>query len=139
MPDAAYDVIVLGVGGMGTAACFELARQGRRVLGLEPHPPSHARRSSHGQTRIIRTAYYEHPNYVPLLRRAFSRWYELEQLTGRHLLTECPCLNIGPPGSELVNGVRASVREHGLAAEELTAAEIARRTPFRFPDGYVGV
>src|SRR2546421_11031582 len=138
MPDS-FDVIVLGVGGMGSAACFELARRGRRVLGLEQYRPVHDRGSSHGHTRIIRTAYYEHPNYVPLLRRAFSRWYELEQLTGRHLLTECPCLNIGPQDSELVNGVRASVREHGLAAEELTAAEIARRTPFRFPDGYAGV
>lgn len=135
----AFDVIVLGVGGMGSAACFELARRGRRVLGLEQFPLVHTRGSSHGHTRIIRTAYYEHPNYVPLLRRAFSRWYELEQLTGRHLLTRCPCLNIGPADGELVNGVRESVREHGLAAEELPTAEIARRTPFRFPAGYTGI
>ena len=134
-----YDVIVLGVGGMGSAACFELARRGRRVLGLEQFPLVHSRGSSHGHTRIIRTAYYEHPNYVPLLRRAWDRWYDLEQRTGRHLLTECPCLNVGPAGGELVNGVRASVREHGLAAEEVSAAEIARRFPFRFPDGYAGV
>ena len=134
-----YDAIVLGAGGMGSAACFELARRGCRVLGLEQYPLGHDRGSSHGQTRIIRTAYAEHPNYVPLLRRAWERWYELEQLTGRHLLTECPCLNIGPPGSELVNGVRASVREHGLAAEELDHAAIGRRTPFRFPDGYGGL
>src|SRR6188768_3928787 len=131
-----FDAIVLGVGGMGSAACFELARRGRRVLGLEQYPLAHARGSSHGHTRIIRTAYAEHPNYVPLLRRTFARWYELEVLTGRHLLTECPCLNIGPADGELVNGVRASVREHGLAAEELPAAEIARRYPFRFPAGY---
>jgi sarcosine oxidase len=134
-----YDVIVLGVGGMGSAACFELARRGRRVLGLEQFRFAHDRGSSHGQTRIIRTAYYEHPNYVPLVRRAFERWYDLEQRTGRHLLTECACLNNGPAGGELVEGVRASVGGHGLAAEELTAAEIARRFPFRFPDGYVGV
>src|ERR1700742_1949336 len=106
-----FDVIVLGVGGMGSAACFELARRGRRVLGLEQFPLVHDRGSSHGHTRIIRTAYYEHPNYVPLLRRAFDRWYELEQRTGRHLLTECPALTIGPVRGELVNGVRASVRE----------------------------
>src|SRR5206468_10019544 len=129
-----FDVIVLGVGGMGSAACVELARRGRRVLGLEQFPLVHTRGSSHGHTRIIRTAYYEHPGYVPLVRRAFEKWYELEQLTGRHLLTECRCLNIGPRDGELVNGVRASVREHGLAAEELPAAEIARRFPFRFPD-----
>ena len=130
-----FDAIVLGVGGMGSAACFELARRGRRVLGLEQFPLVHDRGSSHGHTRIIRTAYYEHPNYVPLLRRAWERWYELEQLTGRHLLTECPCLNIGSAGSELVNGVRASSREHALPVEELDADAIARRTPFRFPAG----
>ncbi|HJZ59261.1 MAG TPA: N-methyl-L-tryptophan oxidase [Gemmataceae bacterium] len=134
-----FDVIVLGVGGMGSAACFELVRRGRRVLGLEQFPLVHSRGSSHGHTRIIRTAYYEHPNYVPLLRRAWSRWYELEQLTGRHLLTECSCLNAGPADGELVNGVRASAREHGLAVEELTAGEIARRYPFRFPDEFAGV
>lgn len=135
-----FDVIVLGVGGMGSAACFELARRGRRVLGLEQFPLVHARGSSHGHTRIIRTAYYEHPSYVPLVRRAFSRWYELEQITGRHLLTVCPCLNIGPPGSELVEGVRASVREHGLAARELTGDEMNRGFPaYRFPSGYSAV
>jgi sarcosine oxidase len=135
-----FDVIVLGVGGMGSAACFELARRGRRVLGLEQFPLVHSRGSSHGHTRIIRTAYYEHPGYVPLVRRAFSRWYELEQATGRHLLTECSCVNAGPPGSELVEGVRASVREHGLAAEELTRDEINRRFPvFSFPAEYSGV
>jgi sarcosine oxidase len=134
-----YDVIVLGVGGMGSAACFELARRGKRVLGLEQYPLVHERGSSHGQTRIIRTAYYEHPNYVPLLRRAWVRWYELEQRTGRKLLTECPCLNIGAENSELIAGVRASAAQHGLAIKNLTAAEMARRTPFRFNDSYSGV
>ena len=135
-----YDTIVLGVGGMGSAACFELARRGRRVLGLEQFPLVHARGSSHGHTRIIRTAYAEGPAYVPLVRRAFERWYELEQLTGRHLLTECACLNVGPPGSEHVEGVRTSVREHKLAAEELSGAEINRRYPaFHFPPDYVGI
>src|SRR5262245_46671799 len=138
--NAGYDAIVLGVGGMGSAACFELARRGRRVLGLEQFPLVHARGSSHGHTRIIRTAYYEHPSYVPLVRRAFERWYELEQISGRHLLTECPCLNIGPPGSELVEGVRASVREHGLAAGELTGDEINHNFPtFRLPSAYGAV
>jgi sarcosine oxidase len=94
-----YDVIVLGVGGMGAATLFELARRGRRVLGLEQFPLVHDRGSSHGQTRIIRRAYYEHPDYVPLVRRAYERWYDLEQLTGRHLLTECDCLTVGPPGT----------------------------------------
>ena len=135
-----FDVIVLGVGGMGSAACYELARRGRRVLGLEQFPLVHSHGSSHGHTRIIRTAYAEHPGYVPLVRRAFSRWYELEQATGRHLLTECACLNASVPGSELVEGVLASVRQHGLAAEELIGDEINRRFPaFQFPADYAGV
>ncbi len=135
-----FDVIVLGVGGMGSATCLELARRGRRVLGLEQFPLVHSQGSSHGHTRIIRTAYAEHPGYVPLVKRAFERWYELEQLTGRHLLTECPCLNVGPPESDHVKGVRASVREHQLAAEELTSSEITQRFPaFTFPAEYVGI
>jgi sarcosine oxidase len=135
-----FDVIVLGVGGMGSAACFELARRGRQVLGLEQFPLVHSRGSSHGHTRIIRTAYAEGPAYVPLVRRAFERWYELEQLSGKHLLTECACLNAGPAGSEHVEGVRSSVREHHLASEELTGEEINRRFPaFRFPADYSGV
>ncbi len=136
---ATYDTIVLGVGGMGSAACFELARRGQRVLGLEQFPLVHSQGSSHGQTRIIRTAYYEHPAYVPLLRCAFERWNELEQRTGRHLLTPGPCLNIGPADGELVQGVRESVHEHGLAAEELSASAMAERFPFRFPEHYAGV
>jgi sarcosine oxidase len=135
-----YDVIVLGVGGMGSAACFELARRGRRVLGVEQFPLVHNRGSSHGHTRIIRTAYAEHPGYVPLVQRAFERWFELEQLTGRHLLTDCPCLNAGPPGSEHVDGVRTSVREHRLQAEELSGTEINRRFPaFNLPAAYSGI
>src|SRR5580698_11470686 len=138
--NGSFDVIVLGVGGMGSAACFELARRGIKVLGLEQFPLVHARGSSHGQTRIIRTAYAEHPDYVPLAKRAFERWYELERLTGRHLLTECLCLNAGVPGSELVEGVRTSVREQGLLAEELTGTEINRRFPaFRLPPEFSGV
>jgi sarcosine oxidase len=135
-----FDVIVLGVGGMGSAACFEPAARGQRVLGLEQFALVHDRGSSHGHTRIIRTAYAEGPAYVPLVRRAFEKWFDLEQRSGKHLLTECPCLNAGPSGSEHVEGVRASVREHKLTAEELTGDEINRRYPvFRFPSDYRGV
>jgi len=133
------DVIVIGVGGMGSAACFELARRGAHVVGLDQFPLAHSRGSSHGRTRIIRTAYYEHPDYVPLLRRAWERWYELEQLTGRHLLTECPCLMAGPVSGEVVTGVRAAASVHGLVVESLSAADVNRRYPFRFPDDYAGV
>src|SRR6476620_4534841 len=123
MPDimgkTTLDVIVVGAGGMGSAAAFELARRGRTVLALEQFPLVHDRGSSHGHTRIIRRAYYEHPNYVPLVRRAFERWYDLEQRTGRHLLTECACLGIGLPEGEVVSGVLASAKQHGLSVERL--------------------
>ena len=130
-----YDAIVLGTGGMGSAALYELARRGRRVLGLDRHRPGHSKGSSHGHTRVIRQAYYEHPSYVPLVRRAFERWYDLEQVSGKHLLTECGCLSVGPPGGELVEGVLRSAAEHRLPVEELTPADVRRRFPaFRFGD-----
>src|SRR5271165_1156725 len=103
-----FDVIVVGVGGMGSATVFELARRGHRVLGLEQHALGHTQGSSHGHTRIIRQAYYEHPAYVPLVQRAFERWYDLEQLVGQHLLTACGCLSIGRPESQMLTGVRES-------------------------------
>src|SRR5580692_11544190 len=108
MSNTTYDAIVLGVGGMGSAALFELARRGRRVLGLEQFALGHDRGSSHGHTRIIRKAYYEHPDYVPLVERAYERWHDLERRRGRPLLTACPCLSIGRPESELIAGVKRS-------------------------------
>jgi sarcosine oxidase len=134
------DVIVIGVGGMGSAAACELARRGRRVLALEQFSLGHDRGSSHGHTRIIRKAYYEHPDYVPLVCRAFQRWYDLEQRQGIHLLTESPCLSIGRAESAMVAGVRASAEQHHLPVETLSAADLRRRFPaFRFDDDYVGV
>src|SRR5258708_3976540 len=119
-----YDVIVLGLGGMGSAAAFELARRGLRVLGLEQFALVHDRGSSHGQTGVIRKAYYEHPDYVPLLRRAYERWYDLEQRQARHLFTECGCLSIGVPDGELVAGVRRAALDHHLPVEHLNAAQM---------------
>jgi sarcosine oxidase len=140
MSGGTYDVIVAGVGGMGSAAAYELARRGRRVLALEQFAVGHDRGSSHGLTRIIRKAYYEHPDYVPLVCRAYERWYDLEQRTGRHLLTECPCLSVGRPDSCLITGVQESAAQHALPVENLAADELRRRYPaFRFDDNYVGV
>jgi sarcosine oxidase len=104
MSDGTFDVIIIGVGGMGSAAAFELARRGRRVLGLEQYALGHELGSSHGQTRTIRTAYYEHPAYVPLICRAFQRWYDLEQRQGQHLLTEGGLMSIGAPDGEMIRG-----------------------------------
>ncbi len=140
MDGGTFDAIVVGLGGMGSAALFELARRGRRVLGLEQFTPGHDQGSSHGQTRIIRQAYYEHPAYVPLVRRAYERWYDLEQRQGVHLLTTCPCLSIGPPDGELVPGVRRSAEEHSLDIEDLSSGHMRRRFPaFRFDDDFAAV
>ncbi|MFN9369342.1 MAG: FAD-dependent oxidoreductase, partial [Planctomycetia bacterium] len=84
-----FDVIVVGSGGMGSAAVCHLARRGARVLALDRFPLAHDRGSSHGQTRLIRLAYFEHPDYVPLLRRARELWRSLERESGTPLLTEC--------------------------------------------------
>ncbi len=140
MSDTTFDAIVLGVGGMGSAAAFELARRGRRVLALEQFALGHDRGSSHGHTRIIRKAYYEHPNYVPLVLRAWDRWRDLERRRGQTLLTEHPCLSVGRPDGELIAGVRQSAEQHRLPVEALDALALRRRYPaFRFSDDYVGL
>ncbi|MEO2088247.1 MAG: N-methyl-L-tryptophan oxidase, partial [Gemmataceae bacterium] len=135
-----YDAIVLGMGGMGSAAAYHMAACGGRVLGLEQLPLAHRRGSSHGHTRIIRTAYYEHPAYVPLVRRSFDLWYELEQQLGRELLTPLPCLSLGQPDSELIRGVEQAATEHRLDVERLSADELKQRYPqFRMPADMTGV
>jgi sarcosine oxidase len=135
-----YDVIVLGLGGMGSAVACESARRGQSVLGIEQFPLVHDRGSSHGQTRVIRQAYYEHPDYVPLLRRAYEKWYDLEQLAGTQLFTECGVLSLSPPGGEVVQGVTQAAREHGLLVESMTATETRRRFPeFHLPGDYSSV
>lgn len=134
------DVIVLGLGGMGSAAACHLARRGRRVLGLERFTAPHDRGASHGRTRVIRQSYYEDPAYVPLLLRAYELWRELERETGADLLRETGGLMLGDPGSAVVTGSLRSARLHGLAHEELTAADIRRRFPaFRPPAGTVAL
>ena len=126
---APFDVIVIGLGGMGSAAVYQLARRGKRVLGLERHTPAHDRGSSHGQSRIIRQAYLEHPDYVPLLLRAYELWKQIEQDTAQELMTLTGGLMLGLPNSPTVVGSIRSAQEHGLAYEILDAAEINRRFP----------
>jgi sarcosine oxidase len=135
-----YDVIVLGVGGMGSAAAYHLARRGLRVLGLEQFDIPHDRGSSHGQTRIIRLAYWEHPSYVPLARRAFELWREIEHLGGERLLYVTGSLDIGRPESDVVAGSIRSCLEHHLPHQILTAAELSGRFPaYQFPGEYQAV
>jgi sarcosine oxidase len=114
---------------MGSSAAAHLASRGQRVLGLEQFQVAHAHGSSHGRSRVIRLAYFEHPAYVPLLRRAYELWRRLETDTGRRLLQITGGLMIGAPGSDVVAGSLRSAREHGLAHELLDAAEVRRRFP----------
>src|SRR5437763_4279086 len=108
-----YDVIVVGVGAMGSSTCCHLARRGARVLGLEQFDIPHARGSSHGQSRMIRMAYYEHPDYVPLLRRAYELWDELEAVSGQKVLYVTGGLYMGPPGGHVVRGAVQAAQSHG--------------------------
>jgi sarcosine oxidase len=135
-----YDTVVIGLGAMGGAALYHLARRGRRVLGLERFTPGHAHGSSHGLTRVIRLGYFEHPSYVPLLRRAYALWRDLEAASGQRLLHVTGIAEIGPPDSELVRGTLAAARLHDLPHEVLGAPDLTRRIPaFRLPADYVGV
>jgi sarcosine oxidase len=124
-----YDVIVVGVGGMGSATAFQLARRGQRVLGLERFDIPHSMGSSHGISRIIRLPYYEHSDYVPLLKRAFVLWREIETLSGQELLVTTGSIDAGREDGELFGGALASARLHELPHEVLTGAEINARYP----------
>lgn len=135
-----YDVIVIGLGGMGSSAAFHLARRGLRVLALERFGVPHDMGSSHGFTRIIRLAYYEHPSYVPLLRRAFALWRDVELESGTRLLHVTGGVDAGPPGSRVYEGSRHSCEVHDLPHEILTSDELSRRFPaFHLPPEYLAV
>jgi monomeric sarcosine oxidase len=134
MPSSAFDVIVLGVGGVGSAALDHLARRGGYALGLDRFPPGHDRGSSHGRTRLIRQAYYEHPDYVPLLKRAYELWADLSVRSRKTLYHEVGVLCVGRPDRPVISGVLTSARQHSLDVEQLSAADIASRFPgFRVP------
>jgi sarcosine oxidase len=124
-----YDAIVVGVGAMGSAAAYYLARRGKRVLGLERFGIPHSMGSSHGHTRIIRLAYYEHPSYVLLLRRAYELWREIQGLMGEQLLYITGSVDAGPEDSWVFKGSWDSCKLHDLPHEVLTGAELRRRYP----------
>jgi sarcosine oxidase len=135
-----FDVIVIGVGGMGSAACFHLARRGARVLGIERFNIPHDRGSSHGFSRMIRMAYYEHADYVPLLRRAWKLWEDLENETGQKILHATGGVYIGPRGSAFVERSRESAEQHGLPHQMLDATQLAAKCPqFFVPADYVAL
>ena len=131
------DVIVMGCGGFGAAAMYHLARRGLKVKGIDRFHPPHDHGSSHGETRIIRKAYFEHPNYVPLLHRAWELWEALAEESNLRLIERRDLLMSGPPGSEVIDGARRSARLHNLPLEDLTRNEACRRFPmFNLPSDH---
>ena len=140
MGSQVFDHIVIGAGGMGSAAICALARRGRRVLGLEQFTIPHELGSSAGTTRIFRFAYYEHPSYVPLMRLSLARWQALERDFGETLLTVTGGLSIGLPTGRVVSGAKDACAAHGLPHEVLRAAEVERRHPaWRLPPEFEAV
>ena len=129
-----YDAIVIGLGGMGSAALFELAKRGKRVLGIEQFDIAHDMGSSHGVTRIIRLAYHEHPSYVPLMRRAYELWRELEATANEQILHITGSIDAGPPDGSNFKGSLLSCEEHDLPHDVLTSTELSDRFPgYRLP------
>lgn len=131
------DYLVLGLGGMGSSALYHLARRGLNVVGVEQFGIAHDRGSSHGETRIIRKAYFEHPDYIPLLQRAYTLWEELEQESGKSLFNRCGLMVAGPSGGAVIQGVHLAEQRHGIQVESLTAAAALERFPgFQIPEGF---
>jgi monomeric sarcosine oxidase len=135
-----FDVVVVGMGGIGSSAAFHIASRGAKVLALDPFPIAHAHGSSHGQTRLIRLAYFEHPNYVPLLLRAWDLWRDLERRTGRRLLSESGLVMAGPSDGEVIAGAVRAAETHCLPLERLSAGDACRRWPqLRLPEPWAVV
>ncbi|MCY3784332.1 MAG: N-methyl-L-tryptophan oxidase [Chloroflexi bacterium] len=135
-----WDVIVVGVGAMGSATAFHLARRGVCVLALEQFDLAHDQGSSHGYTRIMRHAYYNAPGYVPLVQRAQTLWGELEEVSGETLFIHSGGLSLGRPDALVVRGALLAAERYGLEHEVLDAAEVARRFPaVRLSDDMIGV
>ena len=135
-----YDVIVVGVGSMGSAACYQLAMRGAGVLGLEQFSIPNTMGSHHGDSRMIRLCYAEHPDYVPLLQRAYDLWHELEIESGQRLLFKTGGLYMGRGDGGFVNGALQAAKQHHLPHEMMERTQIAERYPqFALPDDYVAL
>lgn len=135
-----YDAIVLGVGGVGSAALYHLARRGVRVVGVDRFVPPHDQGSTHGQSRVIRQAYFEHPNYVPLLLESYRLWRTLEAASESSLLNETGLVEVGASDGTVIPGVLQAAKIHGLPVECLGEKELGERWPgLRVGEGLVGV
>lgn len=136
-PAVSYDVIVIGVGSMGSATCYHLAKRGYKVLGLEQFDISHEFGSHTGQSRIIRKAYFEHPDYVPLMEKAYENWKSLEKETGQQLYYQTGLLYAGDPNNEIIKGVKLTSSLYNIELEQLKTDEAAKRFPqFTFPKNF---
>jgi sarcosine oxidase len=136
---AGPQIIVIGLGATGSAALCQLARRGVRAIGIEQFEIGHDRGSSHGATRMIRLAHFERPSYVPLMRRAYALWHELEDIARQKLLHITGIAEIGPPTGDVVRGTRAGANAD-LPCEVLDAASLMRRYPvFRIPQSFVAI
>ncbi|MGI9244233.1 MAG: N-methyl-L-tryptophan oxidase [Verrucomicrobiales bacterium] len=124
-----YDVIVAGIGSVGAAACYHLAKRGLRVLGVEQFQIPHTEGSHHGHSRMIRQAYFEHPDYVPLLRRAYALWAELQEASANEFFHVTGGLYIGPGDGAIVSGSLEAARMHGLEHSLLSLGEVLEHFP----------
>jgi Glycine/D-amino acid oxidases (deaminating) len=132
-----FDVIVIGVGSMGSSACYHLANRGCKVLGLEQFDIAHEFGAHAGQSRIIRKAYFENSDYVPLLERAYANWHSLEAATGTQIYFKTGLVYFGPPDELLIKGVKESASLYDIALEKVDRASAAERFPsFRIPDDF---
>jgi len=135
-----FEVIVIGVGAMGSSACYHLARRGVRVLGLEQFSIPNDLGSSHGDSRLIRLCYFEHPDYVPLLRRSYELWDAIEAESRQTLLRITGGIYMGAADGAVVTGTLRSAAEHALPHERLDRGELRHRYPqFDVPEDYVGI
>jgi len=135
--NTSFDVIVIGVGSMGSATCYFLAKQGHKVLGIEQFDISHELGSHAGQSRIIRKAYFEHPDYVPLLERAYENWKIFEKEIGEQLYFKTGLLYAGTSNNEIIKGVKQSAALYNIELEKLKVADTTKRFPqFKFPESF---
>lgn len=130
-----FDTIIVGLGANGSAAAYHLSKAGQLVCGIDRFRPPHDRGSSHGQSRIIRQAYYENPLYVPFVREAYRIWEEVEQMSEKKLLLKTGGLMLGDDRSAVINGSLTSAREHSIPYQYLDNAEIRNRFPAFRPGG----
>ena len=129
-----YDIVVVGIGGIGSAVIHALSRRGARVLGIDARGPAHALGSSHGKTRIIRRAYFEHPDYVPLLDTCYDLWSRLEKDCRETLYLPYGLYLAGNPEGSIVAGVQDAQRLHGFGIEQFDARDARQRWPQFRPD-----